>query len=174
VLDSKLRTPRTSRILQTISQAPVLIFCGPHAPEGRRRRLEAQGAEVIAVPNESNGLDLQVVLRELGARGVLGVLVEGGSKVHWSFVSAGLIDKFYFIIAPLVLGGKLAVPSVGGRGYATIEEAARFKTRRSFHAGPDLVLETYPLNSRSVLSPWLSSETPPSGGRGSTRSSRPK
>jgi len=174
VLDSKLRTPHTSRILQTISQAPVLIFCRPDAPAKRRRKLEAQGAEVIAVPNEGNGLDLRIVLRELGARGVLGVLVEGGSKVHWSFVSAGLIDKFYFIIAPLVLGGNLAVPSVGGRGYATIEEALRFKTRRSFRAGPDLVLETYPSNSRSILSPWLSSGTPPSGVPGSARSSELK
>ena len=174
VLDSRLRTPHTSRLLQTVSRAPVLIFCRPDAPLKRRHRLETQDAEVVAVPEGGYDLDLQIVLRELGARGALGVLVEGGSEVHWSFVSAGLIDKFYFIIAPIVLGGKLALPSVGGRGYATIEEALRFRIRRSFRVGADLVLETYPSNSRSILTPWPSSGTPPSVARDSESSSKPK
>jgi diaminohydroxyphosphoribosylaminopyrimidine deaminase/5-amino-6-(5-phosphoribosylamino)uracil reductase len=174
VLDSRLRTPLGSQILQSIPQAPVIIFCRGDAPAGRRNRLEARGAEVIPVGQDGSGLDSRSILEELGKRNLPGILVEGGSEVHWSFLSAGLVDKFYFVIAPLVLGGKLAIPAVGGKGYPTVAAAARFWIRRSFGAGPDLILETYPSSSRSILSPWLSSASPPSAGRGFSPSSRLK
>lgn len=156
VLDSHLRTPPSARFFQAVPDARALIFCRPDAPQERRRELEARGAEIVAVECGSQGLDLHRVLLELGKRNVLGLLVEGGSEVHWSFLSSNLADKFFFIIAPIVLGGSKAVPSVGGKGYASASEAPRFRICRSFNAGPDLILETYPSYSRSILSPWLS------------------
>jgi len=152
ILDSRLRTPAGAKMF-TCSRTPVLIFCAPNAPMEARRDLESAGAEVICVPADGRGVDLDHVVDELGRRGILGLLVEGGSEIHWSFLSAGLVDKFYFIIAPMVLGGS-AVPAVGGAGYANVGEAPRFKVRRSLLVGPDLVLETYPSFSRSILSPW--------------------
>ena len=162
ILDPQLRTPPQAQILQTSPQAPVLIFCREQAPHSNRADLEKQGAEIIAVPGSSDALDLHAVLEELGRRNVLEVLVEGGSKTHWSFLSNRAVDKFFFIIAPIVLGGKGAVPSVGGEGYAGVEESPRFKVSRCFSVGPDIVLETYPSYSRSIISPWLSPEKAPS------------
>jgi diaminohydroxyphosphoribosylaminopyrimidine deaminase/5-amino-6-(5-phosphoribosylamino)uracil reductase len=156
VLDSFLRTPPESRLFQVDSRPHALIFCGPDAPEDRRHELESRGAEIVPVPHGPKGLDLHGVMKELGRRNVLGLLVEGGSKVHWSFTSARLIDKFFFMVTPIVLGGADAVPAVGGTGYATVDEAPRFRIKRSFNAGSDLVLEAYPVYSKSILSPWLS------------------
>jgi len=155
ILDSLLRTPPSARLFQSRPRSPVLIFCGSGAPQNRSIELENQGAEIIRVPSSDTGLDLQSVLGELGKRDVLGLLVEGGSRVHWSFLSGGLVDNFYFIIATLVLGGKNSIPSVGGTGYISAAQSPRFKIRRSFHVGPDMVLETYPSYSKSILSPWL-------------------
>ena len=173
VLDSWLRTPTGASIVKTARTSPVILFCRQDAPVSRRRALEARGAEVIAVPHGKGGLDLPSVIGELGRRSVRGILVEGGGAVHWSFLSSGLVDKFYFIVAPLVLGGQNAVPAVGGRGYDTVGEALRFRIRRNWRAGPDFVFEAYPSNSRSILSPWrLCSGIPPSVERGTARSSR--
>jgi diaminohydroxyphosphoribosylaminopyrimidine deaminase/5-amino-6-(5-phosphoribosylamino)uracil reductase len=152
ILDSRLRTPLGATMF-ACSQAPILIFCTPDAPAQRRGELENAGAEVVSLPAGVHGVDLARVLDALGSRGMLGLLVEGGSAVHWSFLEAGLVDKFYFILAPMVLGGS-AVAAVGGTGYATIGEAPRFKVRRSFFLGPDLAVETFPPFSRSILSPW--------------------
>ncbi len=170
LLDSRLRTPPGARVLH--SKGPVIIFCRSDAPERRRRRLETQGATILPVRHEGDLLDLRQILAELAAREVLGVLVEGGGEVHWSFLSQGLVDKFYFVIAPLVLGGRRAIPVVGGTGYETVQEALRFIVRRSFKAGPDLVLEAYPPGSRSILSPWRTSAAAPSRARGRDISSR--
>ena len=162
VLDSRLRTPIDARLFR--EAAPLVIFCRPEAPSRPRRLLEKAGAEVIPVPRVAGGLDLEPVIAELARRKVLGLLVEGGSEIHWSFISRQLTDKFYFILAPLVLGGKQSVPSIGGAGFKTIASAPRFKITRNFPVGSDLVLEAYPQYSRSMASPWLASETPPSGG----------
>ena len=161
VLDSKLRAPVNARIFSTPFQAPVLVFCAEHAAPVRRKRLETRGVEVVTAPQNRSGLDLQFILHELGRRNVLSVLVEGGSEVHWSFLEARLVDKFYSIIAPLFIGGHRAVASVGGKGYRLISEAPRFKIRKKYNAGPDLILESYPVYSRSILSPWLSPVTLP-------------
>jgi diaminohydroxyphosphoribosylaminopyrimidine deaminase/5-amino-6-(5-phosphoribosylamino)uracil reductase len=159
VLDSKVRTPPGGRLLKSCPESPLLVFCNPKASKSRIARLEREGAEIIPIAGTPDGLDILAVLKELGKRNVLGLLVEGGSRVHWSFLSRDLIDKFYFIVAPLILGGKDSVPSVGGEGYGATADAPKFRIRKSFSVGPDLVLETYPSCSKSIISPWLSQET---------------
>jgi len=165
ILDSNLSTPPSARIFQARPRMPVMIFCSPDASEGRGRKLQREGAEIIRVPVLQNGLDLKSVLEELGKRRVLGLLVEGGSRIPWSFLSEGLVDIFYFIVAPIVLGGKDAVPSVGGAGYRSVADSPRFKIRRSYSIGPDFILETYPANSRSIISPWRPPESDSSRGQ---------
>jgi len=157
VLDPFLQTPPHARLFNNLSGAPVLLFCGPGASKTRRLKLERPGVEILTVSRRNDQLDLKAVLQELGKRNILTVLVEGGSNVHWSFVSEGLVDKFYFIIAPVVLGGLNAIPSVGGKGYKSVAEAPRFRIRSIRRVGPDIVLESYPSFSRSIISPWLCS-----------------
>jgi len=156
VLDSHLRTPPSARIFQERPEGGVLIYCRTDAPAARKEELQARGAGVVPVGHGPQGLDLHQVLRDLAGRQILGVLVEGGSGIHWSFVSANLVDKFYFFMAPVVLGGNRAVPAVGGAGYASVEAAPAFKITGEFRAGDDRMLETYPRFSRSILSPWRS------------------
>jgi len=174
ILDSRLRISPDARIFQSIADAPILIFCSKDIALSRKIRLEACGAEVITVPNNGVVLDLGVILKVLAKKDVLGLLVEGGSRVHWEFLSREMIDRFVFIVAPMILGGKNAIPSVGGKGYAATADAPRFRIRRSFSVGPDIVLEGYPSYSRSIISPWLPQENPASGRQDRALSSKPK
>jgi diaminohydroxyphosphoribosylaminopyrimidine deaminase/5-amino-6-(5-phosphoribosylamino)uracil reductase len=167
ILDSSLRTPPTARLFQAVPRTPILLFCSHDAPKARQVELESHGAEIIRIPRSDNGLDLQAVLQILGKKNVLGLLVEGGGRVHWSFLERKLIDSFYFIIAPLVLGGNDSIPSIGGKGYPTTADSPRFKIRRSFSVGPDWIFEAYPSYSKSIISPWLSRERAASGERDS-------
>ncbi|MFH1574448.1 MAG: dihydrofolate reductase family protein, partial [Acidobacteriota bacterium] len=156
ILDSRLRTPPTARVLQGAPDVPLLVFCAAEARAARRLRLEGQGAEVVAVPRRGTGLSLRRVLAELGKRSLLGVLVEGGGEVHWRFVRERLADKFYFLIAPIILGGRKSIPCVGGTGYARIARAPRWAVTGNRKLGEDLLVEAYPRVSRSILSPWRS------------------
>ena len=56
--------------------------------------------------------DLGAVLDELGGRGVLQVLVEGGATVAHAFHAAGLVDRYVVYLAPAVFGGDDALGPV--------------------------------------------------------------
>ena len=160
ILDGRLRIPADARLFDDPS--PIIVFCRTDASSARRRKLEAREVEVVPVARRASALDLQRVMKELGARDVTSVLIEGGSQINGSFLRRRLIDKFYFIVAPILLGGPPTVPVAAGRGFPTVAEAPRFTISRRLFLAPDLVLEAYPEYSRSISSPWNTSGAPPS------------
>jgi diaminohydroxyphosphoribosylaminopyrimidine deaminase/5-amino-6-(5-phosphoribosylamino)uracil reductase len=85
VLDSELRTPLRSRLVQTARQVPTWIFHGREAPSRRMRALERGGCQLQVVPSTARGLSLPAVLDALGRRPMTNVLVEGGGRVLGSF-----------------------------------------------------------------------------------------
>src|SRR5205814_10403651 len=70
-------------------------------------------------------LDLRWLLKTLGAEDVTSLLVEGGGEVNASFLLQGLAHRIAFFYAPKILGGRNAVPAVGGAGVARLDEALR-------------------------------------------------
>ncbi|HVE93598.1 MAG TPA: bifunctional diaminohydroxyphosphoribosylaminopyrimidine deaminase/5-amino-6-(5-phosphoribosylamino)uracil reductase RibD [Acidimicrobiales bacterium] len=68
--------------------------------------------------------DLDEVLANLASRGVLSVLVEGGSKVAGAFHDAGLVDRYVIYLAPAVLGAS-GRALFAGTGPHTLADAWR-------------------------------------------------
>lgn len=143
VLDSRLRFPRQSRLLKTLSRGKLWILTGPDPPAAKRKTLERAGAEVIPIRRRRGRLDLDEALAVLGAREVASLLVEGGSGVLGSFLDARLADKIVLFVAPLVIGGPDAPSLDGGAGAASIRKALALSSLRSFRIGPDIVMEGY-------------------------------
>jgi diaminohydroxyphosphoribosylaminopyrimidine deaminase/5-amino-6-(5-phosphoribosylamino)uracil reductase len=85
--------------------------------------------------------DLGDVLDELGSRGVLQLLVEGGARVAHDFHAARLVDRYVVYLAPALLGGDDGVPLFSGPGAPTIDEVWRGRLVSVDQLGPDLRLE---------------------------------
>jgi diaminohydroxyphosphoribosylaminopyrimidine deaminase/5-amino-6-(5-phosphoribosylamino)uracil reductase len=81
------------------------------------------------------------VLDELGARGALQVLVEGGAHVAHDFHAAGLIDRYVFYVAPALGGGDDGRPVFAGEGAASIEGFWRGRLVSVERLGDDLRVE---------------------------------
>jgi diaminohydroxyphosphoribosylaminopyrimidine deaminase/5-amino-6-(5-phosphoribosylamino)uracil reductase len=81
----------------------------------------------------------------LGAREVDSLLVEGGGEVAWSFLSQGLVNKIVLFYAPLILGGRDAVPAVAGKGFPDPAQALRVRDLSTEWVGPDLMVVGYPV-----------------------------
>jgi diaminohydroxyphosphoribosylaminopyrimidine deaminase/5-amino-6-(5-phosphoribosylamino)uracil reductase len=73
---------------------------------------------------ELNG-PLDEVLDELGDKGVLQVLVEGGARVAHAFHTAGLVDRYVIYLAPALFGGDDARGLFAGPGASTITDLWR-------------------------------------------------
>ncbi|MBI4794053.1 MAG: bifunctional diaminohydroxyphosphoribosylaminopyrimidine deaminase/5-amino-6-(5-phosphoribosylamino)uracil reductase RibD [Deltaproteobacteria bacterium] len=141
VLDSTLRLPVQARMLTQQSEAPTWIFCAPEADDGKADALQAAGARIIRVAKDENGhLALRQILRFLGQEQINSLLVEGGGRVHGSFLRAGLVDQVAFFLAPLFLGGD-SVPVVDNLMLAGVRQGKRFVTRRIRRFDDDVLIE---------------------------------
>jgi 3,4-dihydroxy 2-butanone 4-phosphate synthase/GTP cyclohydrolase II len=135
VLDSRLRTPPTARVLAAGPGRSVRIACTAAADEARAEPLARLGARVLRLPAEENGwVDLPALLDSLGASGVRRLMVEGGARVLTSFLRAGLGDYAVVTVVPRLLGG-LSV--VGALDRARPPRLASCATHR---LGDDVVL----------------------------------
>jgi diaminohydroxyphosphoribosylaminopyrimidine deaminase/5-amino-6-(5-phosphoribosylamino)uracil reductase len=85
--------------------------------------------------------DLGDVLEELGRRGVLQLLVEGGATVAHDFHAAGLVDRYVLYLAPLFFGGDDARPLFAGHGAGTIDDVWRGRLVSVERLGDDLRVE---------------------------------
>jgi len=81
---------------------------------------------------------LDGLLDELGERGVLQCLVEGGATVAAAFHRAGLVDRYVFYLAPALFGGDDALGLFRGPGAATMSELWRGHIDSVRRLGPDL------------------------------------
>jgi diaminohydroxyphosphoribosylaminopyrimidine deaminase/5-amino-6-(5-phosphoribosylamino)uracil reductase len=69
--------------------------------------------------------ELEDVLDDLGRRGVLQLMVEGGARVAHDFHRAGLVDRYVVYLAPALFGGDDARPLFAGQGAPTIDALTR-------------------------------------------------
>jgi diaminohydroxyphosphoribosylaminopyrimidine deaminase/5-amino-6-(5-phosphoribosylamino)uracil reductase len=88
--------------------------------------------------------DLTEVLAQLGQRGVLQVLVEGGAGVAHGFHAAGLVDQYVLYLAPALFGGDDARPLFAGPGAPTVDGLWRGTIVSTTNLGGDLRVELSP------------------------------
>lgn len=144
VVDGGLEISHECRLLrERVAGAAVIVYCRDDAPDVSEEALRRAGAEVVRVPAVDGLIEPAAMLRDLGARGVLGVVIEGGGATHGTFLAAGLVDKLYWYVAPIVLGDPGAVASVS-IGQRNLEEAYRLRIADVTSLEDDLVLTLYP------------------------------
>ena len=85
--------------------------------------------------------ELRDVLDELGARGVLQLLVEGGPTTAAAFHREGLVDRYVLYVAPVLFGGDDGHGLFAGAGAATIADVWRGRITAVHRLGDDLRLD---------------------------------
>ncbi|PLX79850.1 MAG: bifunctional diaminohydroxyphosphoribosylaminopyrimidine deaminase/5-amino-6-(5-phosphoribosylamino)uracil reductase RibD [Desulfuromonas sp.] len=142
IIDSNLRTPPDASIFHQDSLASTLIATTPQASSARRSELERAGAEVLVCDAiEGEGVDLRDLMRQLGKRQLMHLLVEGGAILNHSLLENGLVDRIMLFVAPLLLGGSDGKGVFSGHGCSILAAAHRVTNLRSTMSGPDLLIE---------------------------------
>jgi len=115
VLDGAFRLPVDLPLFRT---GGAEVWTGSRGNPGKERRLAARGVTVVRLPRARGGagVDLAAALRRLGAEGVTGLVVEGGTRTLTAFHAARLVDRWAIVLAPTLLGGDAAPPILGGVG----------------------------------------------------------
>ncbi len=135
VLDGQLRSSPRAKL----AGSGTLFVAGPRPPVDAQRALEATGAEVLRLPREAHGASLPMLLSALAARGIVHLLVEGGTQIFSSFLAEGLVDRLLVHQAPRVFGsGPLFA------AFAPPATLPAFVLRAQHVAGETLVLDLRP------------------------------
>jgi diaminohydroxyphosphoribosylaminopyrimidine deaminase / 5-amino-6-(5-phosphoribosylamino)uracil reductase len=137
IADSSLRTPPESKVVKSDSSERVIIACRKSPPGRPRKRLEEAGA--IVLPTSSpRSVDLSDVLSGLYEEGITSLLLEGGARLAWGGLEAGLVDRCIFYYSPMIIGGDGAKSGVGGKGIDQLLEAPRLRELETTRVGTDI------------------------------------
>ncbi len=140
ILDNRLQIPLESNLVVTAHQTPTIIISNS-VDEKKIDELKSKGVEIV----RQSARDLNAVLAELRKRELQSVLVEGGTEVAGAFCDAKLVDKFSFIIAPILIGGKYAPAAIGGSGSASLDESVQLRDLEIKRHGEDVEITAYPI-----------------------------
>lgn len=144
IVDSSLRIPETSMLVKTASEVPTVVAAvqGSYS-EAKRAQLERAGLEVWDLPAIKGKVDLVTLMKELGKREITSLLLEGGSTLNASALEAGIIDKFVFFQAPLIIGGQDSPGVFGGMGCERLKDCLRLAQMSVQRVGEDLMITAY-------------------------------
>ncbi|WP_428605897.1 bifunctional diaminohydroxyphosphoribosylaminopyrimidine deaminase/5-amino-6-(5-phosphoribosylamino)uracil reductase RibD [Sedimenticola sp.] len=140
VLDPELAISPDARLIGLPGK--TLLVCAVD-DDGRRRALEAAGAEVLQLPRQGQGIDLDRLLETLAARGINEVLIESGPTLAGAAVSAGVVDELVIYAAPILMGSD-------ARGLLNLPALTEMKDRIALEIldlrqiGPDLRIRVKP------------------------------
>jgi diaminohydroxyphosphoribosylaminopyrimidine deaminase/5-amino-6-(5-phosphoribosylamino)uracil reductase len=139
ILDSYLRIPLRSRVIQT-AENDVLVLCSA-VEKSAKQALEAKGIRVQQIAATGDGRpDFAAIVQSLGELEITSLLIEGGSLVNGAALASGEVDRVFLYYAPKILG-EGAVPFIAGEG---LPGKAQCVQRSELHRfGEDFALEGY-------------------------------
>ena len=88
--------------------------------------------------------DLDEILDDLGRRGVVQLMIEGGPTVAGAFHRRGMVDQYVLYLAPSMMGGDDGVPILAGPGASTLAELVRLNLDQVVKIGRDLRIDLSP------------------------------
>ncbi len=135
IVDTKLRLPLRSRIVQT-SDDDLLVFTTASLKSPRTRVLKNAGVEIFPTKPRNGKVDLAAMIKELGRRELLSILLEAGPHLNAAALSANIVQKLVLFYAPKLAAGA-RVPFVAKELAAM--PALHLRSFQQF--GPDLALE---------------------------------
>jgi diaminohydroxyphosphoribosylaminopyrimidine deaminase/5-amino-6-(5-phosphoribosylamino)uracil reductase len=136
VLDSTLRTPLTSKLVESANGDLLIATTSAASPE-RRQALEAKGVEVRTFDGPRGRVDFPDVIAAIGERRYLSLMIEAGSMVNWAALDAGVVDKVFLYYAPKILGGLQSLPMAGGAGKQKRKDALQLERTKLHSIPPD-------------------------------------
>jgi len=140
IVDSKLRIPLKSGIVKS-AKNDVLIFTTQSSDSPKAKSLRKAGVEILQVRSRGGHVDLREVLREMGKREILSVILEAGSELNGAALTQNLVDKIVLFYAPKIMGdGGVPLVQLPSQWFERSPALSHLSFRRY---GPDFAVQGY-------------------------------
>ena len=126
-VDSTLKIPMDARIITIESEKyKTIIGTTSLAPKEKVKRLREMGIEIF-VCGSGPKVDMRDFLQKLKEKEIHSLLLEGGGTLNFEMLRLKLVDEIRISISPVIVGGKNAIPFVGGTGFEKIKNAVKLE-----------------------------------------------
>jgi diaminohydroxyphosphoribosylaminopyrimidine deaminase/5-amino-6-(5-phosphoribosylamino)uracil reductase len=151
-----LRINRDSNIVKTASAIRTIIFtgAGKNVDTDKTKFLEKAGIGILKVKEvdfftdageKRSYLDLKEVLETLyTGYDITSVLVESGPTLMTEFIKHDLADKFYFFIAPKIIGGDSQFNMFSSLDISEMGDTVKLDFDKIKRVGGDIFITAYP------------------------------
>lgn len=143
VVDLDLSLPPTLKMFTDNERSRTYVYTSNAGAESKRAdELRSTGVNVIGVrQRHTDELDLEEIITDLGERGIMSLLVEGGATIAGSMLESELASKIYLFIAPKLFGhGNTAFK---GRPIENVADAHQLNIHRVQMLGEDVMVVAY-------------------------------
>jgi diaminohydroxyphosphoribosylaminopyrimidine deaminase/5-amino-6-(5-phosphoribosylamino)uracil reductase len=141
ILDRKNRIPLTAKVFANSKAHRVVYVSGSKLSTKREQLLKTKNIEVLKVKTLKSGFDLKQLMKLLAQKELNSILIEGGGEINSSALEAGIVDRVFAFISPILVGGQQAPSPIGGDGVAKITKAIRLDNMKVIPIGDDLMVE---------------------------------
>ena len=116
IVDSKLETPSSAKILKNLGGAKVIIMCGKLDSKEQQQKaaiFREQGIEVTEMPNTQGKVDLPKMFAYLAQeREMNEIHVEAGFKLNGSMLREHCVDELLLYYAPFFIGDGIGMANI--------------------------------------------------------------
>ncbi len=135
ILDTKLRLSPKARILKTADDN-LLVFTAASLKSPKARKLQDAGVELVQLKRGLPTRNLHLVVKELGRREILSVLLEAGPTLNGTALAARIVNRLVLFYAP-----KLAAEAILPFAKVPSYPFPPLRIRALQQFGPDVALE---------------------------------
>jgi diaminohydroxyphosphoribosylaminopyrimidine deaminase/5-amino-6-(5-phosphoribosylamino)uracil reductase len=137
VIDSKLELPKSHHLLDAC--IPTVVIYDSNITS-LPKHLDREGIILASVNIAAAKKNFNVIIEKLNSLSIKRILIEGGSEIIASALFSDAVDDIYIFIAPKIMGGRTAVPVVGGIGVKKMSESLHIKNMKVKKIDSDLLI----------------------------------
>jgi diaminohydroxyphosphoribosylaminopyrimidine deaminase/5-amino-6-(5-phosphoribosylamino)uracil reductase len=143
ILDTRLTISEEANVILQQSTAPTIVVTGPDVPAEKKDRLLKKNIRFLETGLKDNRLDLRQLMVKLGDMSVMSLLIEGGGTVAASALSAGIVNKLVYFLAPRLMGGSDGKAVFEGKGVEKLSDAVTLEQMTVTRVGQDILVQGY-------------------------------
>lgn len=138
--DSNLRIPLDAKVLRDDLESICIIATTEACDKDKLEKLKSmKNVEVLICKDKDKKVDLKDLMEKLKDYDISSILLEGGRTLNAEMLKNKLVDKFYFFIAPILLGSK-GIPAIGDLEIDELKDAIRIKDMKSEKLFDDILV----------------------------------
>lgn len=141
IVDSKLRISQSAKVLsKDLENISIIATTDSYDREKFEILSKMENVRIVIVKDKNGRVDLRDLLEKLKEFNISSILLEGGGSLNASMLKEKLVDKFYFFIAPKIIGAD-GISAIGRMGIEKIDEVLNLKDVEVSKISTDILIK---------------------------------